>query len=51
MKQFIVTESLVMEIQNLAMNPKSRPVMSNPKQHQFLFKQVSSKYQCQNFSN
>ena len=34
MKEFIVTNSSVMEIQNLAVNPKSEPVKSNSKQYQ-----------------
>ena len=48
MKEFIVTKSSVMEIQNLVVNPKSEPVKSNSKQYQFLFKYVSSKNQWQN---
>ena len=38
MKELIVTKSSVMEIENLAVNPKSEPVKSNFKQYQFLFK-------------
>ena len=49
MKEFIVTKSSVMEIQNLVVNPKSEPVKSNSKQYQFLFKYISSKNQWQNF--
>ena len=49
MKEFIVTKSSVMEIQNLVVNPKSEPVKSNSKQYQFLFKYVSSENQWQNF--
>ena len=40
-----------MEIQDLIVNPKSRPVKLNSKQYQFLFKCVSNKNQWQNFSN
>ena len=39
-KEFIITKSSVMEIQNLVLNPKSEPVKSNSKQYQFLFKYV-----------
>ena len=49
MKEFIVTKSSTMEIQNLVVNPKSEPVKPNSKPYQFLFKYVSSKNQWQNF--
>ena len=49
MKEFIVTKSSVMEIQNLVVNPKSEPVKSNFKQYQLLFKYISSKNQWRNF--
>ena len=49
MKEFIVTYSSVTEIQNLAVNPKSEPVKSNPNQYQFLLKYISSKNRCQHF--
>ena len=34
-----------MEIQSLVVNPKSEPVKSNSKQHQYLFKYIPSKNQ------
>ena len=49
-KKFTVTKSSVVEIQNLVVNPKSRPVKLNSEQYQFLLKYVSSKNQPQNFS-
>ena len=38
-----------MEIQNIAMNPKSRPIKSNSVQYQVLFKYVFRKNDWQNF--
>ena len=29
MKEFMISKNLVMDIQNLVMNPKSRPINSN----------------------
>ena len=46
MKEFMITKSSIAEIQNLVVNPKSRPVKSN----QFLFKYISTKNLWQNFS-
>ena len=44
-------KSLVMEIQNLVVNPKLRSVNSNYKQYQFLIKSVSSKKSMTTFLN
>ena len=44
-KEFIVTKSSAIEIQNLAANLKLEPVKSNSKQYKFLFKYVFSKNQ------
>ena len=41
MKEFMITNSSIMEIQNLNVNPKSLP-KSNPEQYQFSFKYISS---------
>ena len=49
MKEFIVTKSLVMKIQNVVVNPTSQPIKPNSKQYQFLLKYVSCKNQWQNF--
>ena len=49
MKEFMITQSSVMEIQNIAMNPKSRPIKSNSVQYQVLFKYVFRKNDWQNF--
>ena len=50
MKEFIITKSSTMEIQNLAVNPKSWPAKLNSEHYQFLFKYISSKNQWQHFS-
>ena len=42
-REFCVTKSLVMEIQHLIVNSRSRPVKSDSKEYQCLFKYVSSK--------
>ena len=44
-KEFVITKSSVVEIQNLVVNPKSRRIKSKSKEYQFLFKYVSSKNQ------
>ena len=49
-KEFMITKSSIMEIQNLAVNTKLWTIKSNPEQHQFLFKHISSKNQWQHFS-
>ena len=48
MKESTVTNSLVVEIQNLVVNPISELVKLNFKQQQFSFKYISSKNQWQN---
>ena len=42
-KEFSITTSSVVEIQNGIANPKSQPIKSNSEHYQFLFKFVSSK--------
>ena len=51
MKEFMITKNSVVEIQNLLMNPKSRPVKSNSEQYQFLFKYISGKINDKIFQN
>ena len=34
MKEFMITKSSVVEIQNLVVNPKSQPIKSNSEQYQ-----------------
>ena len=43
-KEFMITESSIMEIQNLVVNPKSGPDKLNSEQYQFLFT-VKSKWE------
>ena len=43
--RLLLGKSSVVEIQNLLVNSKSRPVKSNSEQYQFLFKYVSRKNQ------
>ena len=43
-RELTITKSLVVEIQNLVVNSKSRPIKSNI-ERQILFKHVSSKNQ------
>ena len=43
LKEFMITKSSILEIQNLIVNPKSLTVKSNSEQYQFLFKYISSK--------
>ena len=50
MKEFMITNVSIVEIQNLVVNPKSQSIKSNSEQYQFLFKYVSSKNHGQNFS-
>ena len=39
----MITKTSIVEIQNLVVNPKSRPVMSNSEQYKFLFKYTFNK--------